>query len=174
MLTSRLPRELVTALDQEAARLRDTTGLPCSRTAALVVTLRRALAGPAVPAVVAVTPAIPVPTRDVERPDPAIQNLDGKPRPAKPVTPKAKAQPMGAGHTPAVANRDPAKGPTGIDEDTLRKRCRVACGDDRAAKEGLAKTMGYQSVAALGNWLRGSKTASETKLGKVERWLAKH
>jgi hypothetical protein len=78
MLTSRVPRSLVDALDKEAARLRGTTGLPCSRTAALVRTLRRALADlPATPVqVVEATPLQPVPV--VLRTDAKGSPLDEK------------------------------------------------------------------------------------------------
>jgi hypothetical protein len=43
MLTARVPRELVAALDQEAARIRAETRLPVSRSAALVRVLYTAL-----------------------------------------------------------------------------------------------------------------------------------
>lgn len=43
MLTARVPRELVDALDQEAARIRAETRLPVSRSAALVRVLYAAL-----------------------------------------------------------------------------------------------------------------------------------
>jgi hypothetical protein len=64
LLTARVPPALVAALDAEAQRLHVETGLPCSRSAALIRILTRALQAPPTPAASSAPPApAPKPAR---------------------------------------------------------------------------------------------------------------
>jgi hypothetical protein len=151
MLTSRLPRELVTALDQEAERLRGTTGLPCSRTAALVVTLRRALAAQAVSAAVAspeglITPPGSGPGEGTGR-HPGASPLKPRTAPAKPKT----------AATPGAAA-----------EGAVRQRFKQSGVSHRALAEGARIPLG-----SIGAWARGERSWKPSRLAKVSRWLEK-
>jgi hypothetical protein len=151
MLTSRLDVELVQALDREAARLRDTTGLPCSRTAALALVLRRTLLTPEPGA----NPEdIRFSARDESHSVPENKGIVGTldpsttaPKPAKPKVTKSASKAGLQKGTPAA-----------LDDAALRRLCKRTKLPQRALSE---KTGVAQST--LNVFLKGGTLSPESR-----------
>lgn len=158
MLTARVPRELATALDRAAERLRVELRVPVSRTAALIRVLYEALAQDLRPAQKPILPPLPqatapAPPVDVVVPKPAAPALV---RPVPDTTQRFVPQEdvLRAGREQSIRKRyQKAKG-SGIRVDTMLTEYLEKHGGEPSAKTG--EPLKYEGVnkwsTGKGNW----------------------